>query len=210
MTRGNRVNYCSVSVREFIIIYGGFNVRLKTYYHDLGSYNTISGVWKRHQTHIELENIRLHTKVCAFANKIYICSIEYPARDILQVNSIFSFKITNSNMNTYTWSVVEQIGLRPVFKGIVHGARATNSKNMLYPHGRANESYAFSNNRAYMSGGSTPGRLICFSDIWTIDFESLEWLKLDYECMTITWLSWTKLTYTVLEDGVIVCLVSIE
>ncbi|KII69231.1 hypothetical protein RF11_04003 [Thelohanellus kitauei] len=177
---GNRVNYCSVSVREFLVIYGGYNFRTNTNCHDLWSYNTMSCVWKRHPTPIELEDVRRHTKICAYENKVYLCSIKYPARDTIEINSLFSFEVINSKwetlysysvhgndnrphsisvclffyhheslylmgngeiypdidviynfcLKTYTWSVVEQIGVTPVFKGILYGAVFKNMCNV--------------------------------------------------------------------------------
>ncbi|KII69159.1 Kelch domain-containing protein 10 [Thelohanellus kitauei] len=39
--------------------------------------------------------------------------------------------------------------------------------------------YAFSSTYAYMSGGEHPDRTEYLLDIWRIDFETLEWVKLD-------------------------------
>ncbi|KII65477.1 Kelch domain-containing protein 10 [Thelohanellus kitauei] len=56
--------------------------------------------------------------------------------------------------------------------------RQTYSKNQLYPDDRINESFAFSNNLGYLSGGESSAGYR--SDIWRIDLETLEWFKLYY------------------------------
>ncbi|KII65625.1 hypothetical protein RF11_14253 [Thelohanellus kitauei] len=88
--------------------------------------------------------------------------------------------------------------------------RATNSKNIQFPSLRGNEAYAFSSDCAYMSGGRTLDRTAHFSDIWRMDFESLEWIKLDYECVTIDCQLSMIATYIELEGGLETGLFSIE
>ncbi|KII61152.1 Kelch domain-containing protein 10 [Thelohanellus kitauei] len=56
--------------------------------------------------------------------------------------------------------------------------KATKSKTQLYPSERTDESFEFSNNCGYMSGGMSSTQL--YSDIWKIDLKTLEWTKLDY------------------------------
>ncbi|KII71194.1 Kelch domain-containing protein 10 [Thelohanellus kitauei] len=71
--------------------------------------------------------------------------------------------------------------------------RTTKSKNQQYPSDRFLESFTSSNRFGYMSGGKTPDSNTYSSEIWKIDLETLEWLKLDYSlksgcilhCMTI-------------------------
>ncbi|KII63876.1 Kelch domain-containing protein 10 [Thelohanellus kitauei] len=57
--------------------------------------------------------------------------------------------------------------------------RAIKSQNNQYPLDRDCETYAFSCNCAYMSGGRAPNDMFC-SDIWKIDLETLECSQLDY------------------------------
>ncbi|KII74857.1 Kelch domain-containing protein 10 [Thelohanellus kitauei] len=62
--------------------------------------------------------------------------------------------------------------------------KETRSRNQQYPCGRCNESYAFSSNCVYMSGGGGVRAYTCYSDIWRLDLESMEWFKLDYTLQT--------------------------
>ncbi|KII61159.1 Kelch domain-containing protein 10 [Thelohanellus kitauei] len=61
--------------------------------------------------------------------------------------------------------------------------RATIAKNQQYPDDRAAASYTFWENFAYMSGGIV-GDSRSVSDIWRMDLETLEWLKLDVSLQT--------------------------
>ncbi|KII66643.1 hypothetical protein RF11_01909 [Thelohanellus kitauei] len=47
------------------------------------------------------------------------------------------------------------------------------------------ETYAFSSTCAFMSGGNNPGIQICYHDIWRMDLDSLEWIKMDYVIGTL-------------------------
>ncbi|KII67086.1 hypothetical protein RF11_00992 [Thelohanellus kitauei] len=60
--------------------------------------------------------------------------------------------------------------------------RTTNSKTDQYPEDRIEEAFAFSNRHGYLSGGKISDTL--YSDIWRIDLETLEWVKLDYSTQT--------------------------
>ncbi|KII75002.1 hypothetical protein RF11_04651 [Thelohanellus kitauei] len=64
-------------------------------------------------------------------------------------------------------------------------SRDTNSKNQQYPDDRQYVSLAFSGNVGFMSGGIRPFNTYWTScDIWRIDLENLEWLKLEYYLKT--------------------------
>ncbi|KII63056.1 Kelch domain-containing protein 10 [Thelohanellus kitauei] len=65
------------------------------------------------------------------------------------------------DLSTYTWTT-----------------RETSSLTGLYPDDRLFESFAFSGNLGYLSGGDSMGRY--YSDIWRIDLEELQWCKLHY------------------------------
>ncbi|KII65473.1 Kelch domain-containing protein 10 [Thelohanellus kitauei] len=58
--------------------------------------------------------------------------------------------------------------------------RATSPKTQQYPNDRNDESFAFSDNFCYLCGGQNPQAYTYHYDIWRIDLETLEWVKLDY------------------------------
>ncbi|KII62269.1 Kelch domain-containing protein 10 [Thelohanellus kitauei] len=106
-------------------------------------------------------------------------------------------------IKTSTWSMVPQNGLRPIFKHQIFGtvyknkkismfdfftntwtSRATNSKSQHYPDDRIYESFTFSDNVGFMSGGINPNFNVVFSDIWRINLETFEWFKLEYSLKT--------------------------
>ncbi|KII70807.1 Kelch domain-containing protein 10 [Thelohanellus kitauei] len=62
--------------------------------------------------------------------------------------------------------------------------RQTNSKTKQYPEDRIFESFVFSCNFGYLGGGRHPEHNTLYSDIWKVDLESLEWLKLNYTFKT--------------------------
>ncbi|KII66665.1 Kelch domain-containing protein 10 [Thelohanellus kitauei] len=59
-------------------------------------------------------------------------------------------------------------------------ARVTKSETQQFPGDRSEESFAFSSNFGYLSGGINQGTSTLYSDIWKFDLETLEWLKLDH------------------------------
>ncbi|KII72225.1 hypothetical protein RF11_08645 [Thelohanellus kitauei] len=56
--------------------------------------------------------------------------------------------------------------------------KQTKSSAQQYPCDREDDSFAFSTNTCYLSGGEDDVEF--YTDIWKIDFESIEWCKLDY------------------------------
>ncbi|KII72561.1 hypothetical protein RF11_13258 [Thelohanellus kitauei] len=233
----NRLNHCMTSVKEFLIIYGGCESNTRTICNDLLSYNTIGGIWKRHQPPIEIKDTSLSSSICSVGYLVYIfggdCFDDYTYR---QTNSIVSFDIITS-----TWDIVYSHaddygpyspppmsenylfyhdGSLYVFGGYHRGSyldtiykfclkssvwsllpqhgrfkevfifdlctntwisRETSSKNQQYPDDRQYVSWAFSGNVGFMSGGIRPFNTYWTSgDIWRIDLESLEWLKLEH------------------------------
>ncbi|KII61167.1 Kelch domain-containing protein 10 [Thelohanellus kitauei] len=89
------------------------------------------------------------------------------------------------NNQFFTFGYSEELG-RNRFKNITifdlnsntWTTRGTNSKSQLYPDGlRTQESIAFYSRFAYVSGGEYADGY--YSDVWRIDLETLEWLKLD-------------------------------
>ncbi|KII72046.1 Kelch domain-containing protein 10 [Thelohanellus kitauei] len=56
-------------------------------------------------------------------------------------------------------------------------SRETKSKTQMYPEPRFLESFAYSRSYIFISGGNGLGTY--FSDIWRIDLENLEWIKLE-------------------------------
>ncbi|KII73472.1 hypothetical protein RF11_04296 [Thelohanellus kitauei] len=59
----------------------------------------------------------------------------------------------------------------------VWARRETQSKNKQCPYARVGESYAFSSNCAFMSGGRTLNNNASYEDIWRIELETLEWIQ---------------------------------
>ncbi|KII73982.1 Kelch domain-containing protein 10 [Thelohanellus kitauei] len=115
-------------------------------------------------------------------------------------------------LETLTWSLVVQIGETPKFKcrfcgtvykinatirgRVVHvfdfttniwTKRSTSAYNEQYPPERVFEAYAFSSTCAYMSGGPNPDWSALLLDIWKIDFETLQWVKLDQSLQRGLW-----------------------
>ncbi|KII75001.1 Kelch-like protein 14 [Thelohanellus kitauei] len=98
----NRVHHCMTSVREFLIIYGGSESNTGSVCDELLSYNTISGVWKRHQLPIEIKDTSLSSSICSDGHLVYIFGgdgLDYD--NYRQTNSIVSF-----NIITDTWDIV--------------------------------------------------------------------------------------------------------
>ncbi|KII71380.1 hypothetical protein RF11_09139 [Thelohanellus kitauei] len=63
--------------------------------------------------------------------------------------------------------------------------KQTKSSAQQYPCDREDDSFAFSTNTCYLSGGEDDVEF--YTDIWKIDFESIEWCKLDYSlCLHTT------------------------
>ncbi|KII67083.1 Kelch domain-containing protein 10 [Thelohanellus kitauei] len=58
----------------------------------------------------------------------------------------------------------------------------TSSKIEQYPEDRIEESFAFSSNLGYLVGGKKADTI--YTDIWRIDLETLEWVKLEYSTHT--------------------------
>ncbi|KII66641.1 hypothetical protein RF11_01907 [Thelohanellus kitauei] len=288
----NRICYRMTSVREFLIICGGYDYISGAANNALFSYNTIRGVWKRYPLPIKLENISRYPKICSFGNKVYMCGVDSPYVIDPKIYYLVSFNVTDSTwqilylhdvdhacnepppmrvnllfyhneslyvlgmnrdnqnsedddrniiykfcLQTLTWSVVQQIGATPIFYDEIYGKvfnnrlyifdsntysttsfrevmifdfstniwtkSHTHSKNNEYPHGRFRESYAFSSDSAYMSGGITPNitsnGTTCYSDIWRIDLETLEFFKLNYDGMNIACQLSVISIFTVLE-----------
>ncbi|KII66109.1 Kelch domain-containing protein 10 [Thelohanellus kitauei] len=90
-----------------------------------------------------------------FKNQIYVFG-GYPITGTNRFRDVTIF-----DFSTNTWST-----------------RGTSPKTKLYPHDRVNESFAFSSNFGYLCGGESSKGY--HYDIWRIDLETLEWLKLDY------------------------------
>ncbi|KII74879.1 Nitrile-specifier protein 5 [Thelohanellus kitauei] len=102
MRPSNRVHHCMTSVREFVIIYGGYENFNGVECNDLWTYNTITGIWKRHQLEREIKDTCLSSSICSVGNLVYIFGGDcIDGENYRQTNSIISFDITNA-----TWDVV--------------------------------------------------------------------------------------------------------
>ncbi|KII74848.1 hypothetical protein RF11_12990 [Thelohanellus kitauei] len=91
------------SIREFLIIYGGYENISGEDLNELWIYNTINGVWKRYQTPIDIKDTCLSASICSIGNLVYIFGGDSfgDGRDYRQSNSIVSFDFVNE-----TWSIV--------------------------------------------------------------------------------------------------------
>ncbi|KII71176.1 Kelch domain-containing protein 10 [Thelohanellus kitauei] len=97
------------------------------------------------------------TRMYGTVFKNQFCTFSGRAENVLN-----RFMVINIfDLSTNTWSKKE-----------------TKSNTQEYPDDRDEESYAFSKNVVYLSGGQS-GRT-SYTDIWKFDFENLEWCKLDY------------------------------
>ncbi|KII74860.1 hypothetical protein RF11_13002 [Thelohanellus kitauei] len=97
---GNRIHFCMTSVREFIIIYGGYDCDAGTECNELWRYNTINGLWKRYETPIEIKDTCLSCSICPVGNLVYIFGGSCFCNEYRQTNSIVSFDIDNASWET--------------------------------------------------------------------------------------------------------------
>ncbi|KII62216.1 Tip elongation aberrant protein 1 [Thelohanellus kitauei] len=85
------------SLREFLIIYGGYENSICAECNELWAYNTISDVWKRYKTPIEIKDTPLSSSICSAGNIVYVFggnSIDDD--DYRQTNSVVSFDLNNN------------------------------------------------------------------------------------------------------------------
>ncbi|KII71168.1 Kelch domain-containing protein 1 [Thelohanellus kitauei] len=92
--------YCVTSIREFLIIYGGYDNKERADCNELWSYNTISDVWNRYQTPIEIKDTPTGSSICAVKNLIYIFGGQRLYDNYRHSNSLISFDITSSTWNS--------------------------------------------------------------------------------------------------------------
>ncbi|KII63357.1 Kelch domain-containing protein 10 [Thelohanellus kitauei] len=255
----NRTCHCMTSVREYLIMYGGFTEWCNEEHYGLWIYNTVSGVWRRYQTPIVSANASFESSICTDGNLVYIFGGVCCRNNYLPTNSLISFNIVNDAwktlsphiddydentpppmcdnllfyhneflyvlgginddeqldtmykfcLRTSTWSFVEQNGTKPSFDGKILGtvfenqfyhfggmsnvfdfstntwtSRATKSKTGKFPDERSEESFTFSDNIGYLSGGENLKTRTIYSDVWKFDLATLEWLKLDCSLQT--------------------------
>ncbi|KII72337.1 Kelch domain-containing protein 4 [Thelohanellus kitauei] len=89
------------SVREFLIIYGGYENNTGEECNEIWSYNTIRGEWKRHKKPIGIKDTCISSSICSDGKLVYIFGGEGFNDGYQQTNSILSFDITNA-----TWDIV--------------------------------------------------------------------------------------------------------
>ncbi|KII70122.1 Kelch domain-containing protein 4 [Thelohanellus kitauei] len=98
----SRVRHCMTSVREFLIIYGGYENFSGAECNELWSYNTKSDVWLQYIPPSEIKDTCVSSSICSFGNLVYIFGGDsFDGENYRQTNSIVSFDITNA-----TWDVV--------------------------------------------------------------------------------------------------------
>ncbi|KII71178.1 Kelch domain-containing protein 10 [Thelohanellus kitauei] len=97
----NRLYHCGTTVREFLIIYGGYDCKEGVECNDLWIHNTINGVWKQYPTPIELKDTPVSSSICAIGNVVYIFGGQCLQDNHRPTNSLISFDI-----NTATWKTV--------------------------------------------------------------------------------------------------------
>ncbi|KII66642.1 hypothetical protein RF11_01908 [Thelohanellus kitauei] len=98
---GGRVFYHLASLSEFLIIFGGYDNFSYTYYNDLLSLNTISGVLKRYQPPVEMSHILNFSKICIVGNKVYMCCQEESDEYVQKNHLIHSFDVVNARWETF-------------------------------------------------------------------------------------------------------------
>ncbi|KII71144.1 Nitrile-specifier protein 5 [Thelohanellus kitauei] len=96
----NRAFHCMTSIREFLIIYGGYENKTGTECNELLSYNTISGVWKRYQTPIEIKDRCVSSSICTVGNFVYIFGGKCSSFRNRLTNCLVSFDITSGIWET--------------------------------------------------------------------------------------------------------------
>ncbi|KII74852.1 Tip elongation aberrant protein 1 [Thelohanellus kitauei] len=168
----NRLHHSMTSIREFLIIYGGYDNNTGEERNELWSYNTISDVWKRYPTPIGIKDTCLSSSICSVGNIVYLFGGDcFEEDDYRQGNSLVSFNLTNGSweilysntddyddntpppmcgnllfyhkqslyvlggfhgsvnidkmykfcLNTATWSIVAQNGVKPTFDSQIFG-----------------------------------------------------------------------------------------
>ncbi|KII72041.1 hypothetical protein RF11_05931 [Thelohanellus kitauei] len=115
----DRIFHNMTSVREFLIICGGFGYNSHTNYNDMGSYNTTNGIWKRYIPPIQLGDIREYPKICAFGNKVYTCGIDPLYLRAKKIDSLVSLDVTNSKWENLYLRTEEDNGPPPIHLRII-------------------------------------------------------------------------------------------
>ncbi|KII71166.1 Kelch domain-containing protein 1 [Thelohanellus kitauei] len=96
----NRAYHCMTTVREFLILYGGSDTITGNECDDLWSYNTISDVWTRYFTPIEIKDTCLSSSICSVGNLVYLFGGDcFEYADYRQTNSLVSFDLSNASWN---------------------------------------------------------------------------------------------------------------
>ncbi|KII63055.1 Kelch domain-containing protein 10 [Thelohanellus kitauei] len=96
----NRIGHCMTSIREFLMIYGGFT-DMFDYQHDgLWSYNTISGIWLRHQPPTEIKDTPVCSSICAVGNLVYLFGGACFRYNFRSTNSLIAFDTSNETWKT--------------------------------------------------------------------------------------------------------------
>ncbi|KII71142.1 Nitrile-specifier protein 3 [Thelohanellus kitauei] len=91
-----RIHHRMTSVREFLIIYGGYDTKNHTECNELWRYDTIRGVWKRYQPPIEIKDRCVFSTICTLGNLVYIFGGESFNNIHRQTNCLVSFDISNA------------------------------------------------------------------------------------------------------------------
>ncbi|KII65471.1 Kelch domain-containing protein 10 [Thelohanellus kitauei] len=206
------------AVGSIIYIFGGtelFDATLMT--NSLISFNVCTTTWEILSPHTEICDLNTPPPVygsCIFYHKEYLYVLGGMQR-IGDLDAMYKFCL-----KTFTWSLVSQNGRKPLLTfrifGTVfnnHGSsqinrfvnvnifdfftnswttRPTSSKTQQYPDDRNDESFTFSNNLGYLCGGKNPHTFTSYNDIWRIDLETLEWIKLDYTVQTTEFIQCTS------------------
>ncbi|KII62177.1 Kelch domain-containing protein 10 [Thelohanellus kitauei] len=96
-----RSGHSMTSVREFLVVYGGFTNLSNMVYNELWTYNTLRCIWKRYRIPLEVKNICLSSSICASGNTVYMFGGTGFPFSVRMTNSLISF-----NVVTGTWEIL--------------------------------------------------------------------------------------------------------
>ncbi|KII73926.1 Nitrile-specifier protein 4 [Thelohanellus kitauei] len=89
------------SFDEFLIMYGGMYLSTKHHLDELWIYNTLSRIWKRHQTPIYPTKTCVYSSICVVGNLVYIFGGQHLQSPRRCTNSLVSFDIKKE-----TWQLL--------------------------------------------------------------------------------------------------------
>ncbi|KII69235.1 hypothetical protein RF11_04007 [Thelohanellus kitauei] len=94
-------DHCVTSLREFLVVYGGFDDETCRECYELLIYNTLSGIWRSYMPPIDIKSTPLYSSICANGNMVYIFGGSRSRDDDQPTNSLVRFDISN-----HVWDIL--------------------------------------------------------------------------------------------------------